>query len=152
MPLAHAHTHLQPVFQVHAKLQLLRLDASKVSENEKIRFKTDPPDAPWYIKLPYFFLCWILDVIYEGRPIQRFWVLEEVARVPYFAYISMLHLYESLGWWRAGAALRKVHFAEEWNELHHLQVHLHHIPSPSSALLDSCFDGMCSLLRSTESY
>jgi ubiquinol oxidase len=31
-------------------------------------------------------------------------------------------LYESLGWWRAGAELRKVHFAEEWNELHHLQI------------------------------
>ena len=37
-------------------------------------------------------------MLYEGRPIQRFWVLESVARVPYFAYISMLHLYESLGW------------------------------------------------------
>ena len=42
--------------------------------------------------------------------------------MPYFAFISMLHLYESLGWWRAGAELRRVHFAEEWNELHHLQV------------------------------
>ena len=38
----------------------------------------------------------------------RFWVLEVVARMPYFAYISMLHLYESLGWWRAGAELRRV--------------------------------------------
>lgn len=42
--------------------------------------------------------------------------------MPYFSYISVLHLYESLGWWRAGAELRKVHFAEEWNEMHHLQV------------------------------
>jgi ubiquinol oxidase len=42
--------------------------------------------------------------------------------MPYFAYISMLHLYESLGWWRGGAELRRVHFAEEWNELHHLQI------------------------------
>jgi ubiquinol oxidase len=86
--------------------------------------------------------------------------------MPYFSYITMLHLYESFGWWRAGACvlcvccvsagcgpismpvhecrfavqpqqpappalclrlcagaeLRKVHFAEEWNELHHLQV------------------------------
>ena len=42
--------------------------------------------------------------------------------MPYFSYISMLHLYESLGWWRAGAELRRVHFAEEWNELHHLQI------------------------------
>lgn len=28
--------------------------------------------------------------------------------MPYFSYISMLHLYESLGWWRAGAELRRV--------------------------------------------
>ena len=39
----------------------------------------------------------------------RFWVLETVARIPYFAFISMLHLYETLGWWRAAAPLRKVH-------------------------------------------
>jgi hypothetical protein len=39
---------------------------------------------------------------------QRFWFLETVARMPYFSYISMLHLYESLGWWRAGAELRRV--------------------------------------------
>lgn len=48
--------------------------------------------------------------------------METVARMPYFSYISMLHLYESLGWWRQGSALRKIHFAEEWNELHHLQI------------------------------
>lgn len=35
-------------------------------------------------------------------------LLEEVARMPYFSYVSMLHLYETLGWWRAGADLRKV--------------------------------------------
>ena len=40
----------------------------------------------------------------------------------YFAYLSILHLYETLGFWRAGAELRKIHFAEEWNELHHLQI------------------------------
>ena len=44
--------------------------------------------------------------------VQKFWVLETVARIPYFAYISILHLYESIGFWRAGAELRKVHFAE----------------------------------------
>ena len=31
----------------------------------------------------------------------------------------MVHLYESVGWWRA-VELRKVHAAEKWNELHHL--------------------------------
>ncbi len=35
-------------------------------------------------------------------------MLETVARIPYFAFISMLHLYETLGWWRAAAPLRKV--------------------------------------------
>ena len=53
---------------------------------------------------------------------QKFWVLETVARIPDFACISILHLYESVGFWRAGAELRKIHFFEEWNELHHLQV------------------------------
>ncbi len=45
-------------------------------------------------------------------PSQKFWVLETVARIPYFACISILHLYESLGFWRAGAELRKIHFFE----------------------------------------
>lgn len=105
--------------QMKNKLNKLTLDAKKVGKIEEERFAKSPPNAPWYILGPYYGLCWMLDFIYEGRPIQRFWVLEEVARMPYFAYISMLHLYESFGWWRAGAALRKVHFAEEWNELHH---------------------------------
>jgi hypothetical protein len=42
----------------------------------------------------------------------------QVARMPYFAYTTCLHLYETLGWWRTGG-LRLIHFAEEWNELHH---------------------------------
>lgn len=29
---------------------------------------------------------------------------------------SMLHLYETLGWWRSGVAVKHVHFAEEYNE------------------------------------
>eukprot|EP01023_Acetabularia_acetabulum_P033499 TRINITY_DN3135_c0_g1_i2.p1 TRINITY_DN3135_c0_g1~~TRINITY_DN3135_c0_g1_i2.p1 ORF type:complete len:381 (+),score=59.80 TRINITY_DN3135_c0_g1_i2:174-1316(+) len=78
--------------------------------------------APTYIKYFYHFLCNTLDIFYVGRPFARFWVLEVVARIPYFAYNSILHLYESLGWWRAGGELRRLHFAEEWNELHHLQI------------------------------
>jgi ubiquinol oxidase len=45
----------------------------------------------------------------------------QVARMPYFSYTTALHFYESLGWWRGGG-LRLVHFAEEWNELHHLLI------------------------------
>ena len=66
------------------------------------------------IKAPYFVLCWVLDTIFDGRALARLWFLETVARVPYFSYISMLHLYESLGWWRIGASNKRVHFAEEW--------------------------------------
>ena len=53
---------------------------------------------------------------------QRFWFLENVARMPYFSYTTMLTLYESLGWWRCGMDNRRIHFAEEWNELQHLSL------------------------------
>ncbi len=87
--------------------------------------------------------CFLLDNFFDNRPIERFWFLETVARIPYFVYVSMLHLYESLGescaqyililhlscaydatfsgWWRE-PSLRKIHNAEEWNELHHLLI------------------------------
>uniref|UniRef100_A0A7C8YPK9 Ubiquinol oxidase n=1 Tax=Opuntia streptacantha TaxID=393608 RepID=A0A7C8YPK9_OPUST len=63
----------------------------------------------------------ILDTFYRDRHYARFYVLETVARVPYFAFISVLHLYESFGWWRQSDYL-KVHFAESWNEMHHLLI------------------------------
>jgi ubiquinol oxidase len=34
---------------------------------------------------------------------------------------SVLHLYETLGWWRKANYL-KIHFAESWNEMHHLLI------------------------------
>ncbi len=39
----------------------------------------------------------IIDFLYKGRDFPRFWVLEEIARAPYFAFLSVLHLRESLG-------------------------------------------------------
>lgn len=59
-------------------------------------------ESPFLIKVAYFALCYMLDVLFNNRPLQRFWFLETVARIPYFSYISLLHLYESLGWWRPG--------------------------------------------------
>jgi len=79
-------------------------------------------DASPVVLIPYLSVCVILDFLFSNRPIQRFWMLETVARMPYFAYTSCLHLYESFGWWRAGAELRKIHNAEEYNELHHLLI------------------------------
>ncbi|HEY9748692.1 MAG TPA: alternative oxidase [Allocoleopsis sp.] len=75
------------------------------------------------------FLEAILNTFYrdDGSPelsvqvYRRFFVLETVARVPYFAYLSVLHLYETMGWWRKSDWL-KIHFAEAWNELHHLLI------------------------------
>lgn len=109
--------------EVRAKLRLLKLDNQKVWDREHDReARGEGVDTPWFVKGVYLALCVFLDVAYDNRPIQRFWFLETVARMPYFSYLTMLHLLETLGWWRAGAELRRVHFAEEWNELHHLQI------------------------------
>ena len=42
----------------------------------------------------------VIDKLYEGRDYPRFYALETIARVPYFSFLSVLHLYESFGWWR----------------------------------------------------
>ncbi|HEY9692769.1 MAG TPA: alternative oxidase [Oculatellaceae cyanobacterium] len=73
------------------------------------------------IKLLVSVLVFVINTVYRNRPIPRFYVLETVARVPYFAYLSVLHLYETIGVWRKADWL-KVHFAESWNELHHLLI------------------------------
>lgn len=53
----------------------------------------------------------------------RFYVLETVARVPYFAYLSIMHLRESLGSRTPGDKERmRTHYAEADNELHHLLI------------------------------
>jgi hypothetical protein len=112
-------------FNFQDELKKLTLDDEKVYQRELKRQK-DPnyfAKKSWIVKGPYIVLCWLLDRVYsKERPIQRFWFLETVARMPYFSYISMLHLYETLGWWRRGAGVKKVHFAEEWNEFHHLLI------------------------------
>ena len=64
----------------------------------------------------------ILDFLYRGRDYQRFWVLEEIARAPYFAFLSVLHFRESMG--LRGPEhlyLMKEHFAQSLNETEHLE-------------------------------
>jgi len=64
----------------------------------------------------------ILDFLYEGRDYQRFWVLEEIARAPYFAFVSVLHLRESLGLrGEEHIYLMKEHFEQTLNETEHLE-------------------------------
>eukprot|EP00899_Mesostigma_viride_P025321 jgi/Mesvir1/5974/Mv00728-RA.1 len=105
------------VQELRAKLAKLTLSNEAIWERERARPEVETSPI---IKGPYLFLCWLLDVIFDGRPIPRFWFLETVARMPYFSYVTMLHGYESLGWWRFSAEVKRVHFAEEWNEFHHL--------------------------------
>ena len=64
----------------------------------------------------------IIDFLYKGRDYQRFWVLEEIARAPYFAFLSVLHLRESMG--LRGPEhiyLMEEHFAQTLNETEHLE-------------------------------
>ena len=64
----------------------------------------------------------ILDFLYRGRDYQRFWVLEEIARAPYFAFLSVLHFRESMG--LRGPEhlyLMKEHFEQSINETEHLE-------------------------------
>ena len=103
--------------ELREKLEALVLDNDAIWAREKKRPQVKAPNV---ILIPYYALCWVLDAVFDGRPIQRFWFLETVARMPYFAYVSSLHLYETLGWWRRSAEVKRVHFAEEWNEFHHL--------------------------------
>lgn len=64
----------------------------------------------------------IIDFLYQGRDFQRFWVLEEIARAPYFAFLSVLHLRESLGLrGREHLYLMEEHFAQTLNETEHLE-------------------------------
>jgi ubiquinol oxidase len=63
----------------------------------------------------------IIDFLYQNTPIQRFWVLETIARAPYFAFVSVLHLKESLGLRDLSHYyLMKEHFAQTLNETEHL--------------------------------
>lgn len=64
----------------------------------------------------------IIDFLYKNHPIQRFWVLEEIARAPYFSFLSVLHFKESLGLrGQLHLDLMKEHFEQTLNETEHLE-------------------------------
>lgn len=63
----------------------------------------------------------IVDTIFAGRDYAHFFALETIARVPYFSYLVALHWYETIGMWRKAEYLQ-IHFAEDWNEMHHLLI------------------------------
>ncbi len=74
------------------------------------------------LRVLYDSLCTGIDIVYLNKPIQRFYFLETVARMPYFSYVSVLHLYETLGWWSISANLRRKHIDEDIVEGYHLMI------------------------------
>ena len=71
----------------------------------------------------YEIICFLYPVTGGPRDFARFYVLETVARVPYFAYLSVMHLRETFGERdpQMGERMR-THYAEADNELHHLLI------------------------------
>ena len=105
---------------LQSKLKELTLNSTEIWERENV---DGPIEAPLIIKAPYLAICFLLDVVFEGSYVpSRFFLLETVARMPYFSYISMLHLYETLGFWRRSSEAKRIHFAEELNEYAHLLI------------------------------
>jgi ubiquinol oxidase len=101
------------------RLKDLKLSDKNIWERECTR----PPVAcPRVMKSLYYLVCWSLDIIYKNKPIDRFWFLEVIARMPYFSYIAILHMYETLGWWETGHKLKEKHYREEANETCHLRI------------------------------
>ena len=71
----------------------------------------------------YDIICLLYPVTGGPRDFARFYVLETVARVPYFAYLSVMHLRETFGERTPGGSERmRTHYAEADNELHHLLI------------------------------
>jgi ubiquinol oxidase len=101
------------------QLKMLTLDAEQIMIREHNR---EQVNAPRIMMIIYNIICWSLDIIYEGKPLDRFWMLETVARQPYFSYVAILHMYETLGWWEVDGELRKEHASEEYNETMHLKI------------------------------
>jgi len=71
----------------------------------------------------YDIICFFYPVKGTERDFARFYVLETVARVPYFAYLSVMHLRETFGERSDNQSERmRTHYAEADNELHHLLI------------------------------
>jgi ubiquinol oxidase len=105
--------------QFRIMIKKLTLDDEQIMIREHNR---EQVNAPRLMMIVYNVVCWSLDIIYKNKPLDRFWMLETVARQPYFSYVSILHMYETLGWWEVDGDLRKEHACEEYNETMHLKI------------------------------
>lgn len=65
-------------------------------------------------------LSFLLENIYK-QTYAKFYVLETIARIPYFSYLAVLHLYQSFGQHPA-LELLDLHYKETVNEEYHLMI------------------------------
>ena len=107
------------IMRLRKSLKQLKLNDDNIWKRERQREGVECPRSMLTI---YYGICFILDVIFKDKPIDRFWFLESIARMPYFSYVSILHMYETLGWWELGGDLKKIHYDEEANETYHLRI------------------------------
>ena len=105
--------------KLRGKIEKLSLTNESVWDREKKREKVETNNILYGC---YYGICTALDIIFLDKPIQRFWFLEMVARMPYLSYTNVLHLYETLGLWSVESQLRIKHAKEDINETRHLAV------------------------------
>jgi len=111
--------HANDIRRRRQRLKDLKLNDTNIWRRECSRNNTQ---TPRFMMSVYYFMCWSLDIIYKNKPLDRFWFLETVARMPYFSYIQVLHMYETFGWWETGSKLKTKHHLEEANETCHLRI------------------------------
>ena len=110
---------LNQIRRMRNNIKKLTLNDDNIWKRELAR---EQIDCPRIMMMFYYVICWFLDFIFKDKPIDRFWFLETIARMPYFSYVAVLHLYETLGWWETGSGLKKTHYDEEANETYHLRI------------------------------
>jgi ubiquinol oxidase len=94
-------------------------DTSKAGTMDERIFKLNKT----IIDSVYDIICFLYPVKGTARDFARFYVLETVARVPYFGYLSVMHLRETFGERYDSMSERmRTHYAEADNELHHLLI------------------------------
>jgi len=110
---------LPPSDDVPPKILKLELSNAGIASREALRDEVIPV---WpIVRASYTSVCVLLDALFADRPIERFWVLETVARLPYLAYSTCLHFFGTLGWYRSNA-LMTLHRSEDLNENFHLSI------------------------------
>ena len=107
------------ILKLRRSVKRLILDEGNIWRREMARASIDCPRGLMVI---YYCACYMLDAIFDDNPIDRFWFLETIARMPYFSYVAVLHMYETLGWWELDSELKRAHHTEEINETHHLKI------------------------------